>query len=31
MSVDALQLSPFGTRRVPLLLQTEAAECVLAC
>ncbi|HVK31666.1 MAG TPA: peptidase domain-containing ABC transporter [Burkholderiaceae bacterium] len=31
MSVDALQLSPFGTRRVPLLLQTEAAECALAC
>lgn len=31
MSVDALQLSPFGARRVPLLLQTEAAECALAC
>jgi ATP-binding cassette, subfamily B, bacterial CvaB/MchF/RaxB len=24
-------LSPFGSRRVPMLLQTEAAECALAC
>lgn len=31
MSVDALELSPFASRRVPLLLQTEAAECALAC
>jgi ATP-binding cassette, subfamily B, bacterial CvaB/MchF/RaxB len=31
MSVDALKLSPFASRRVPLLLQTEAAECALAC
>jgi ATP-binding cassette subfamily B protein RaxB len=31
MSVEALQLSPFGTRRVPLVLQSEAAECALAC
>jgi ATP-binding cassette, subfamily B, bacterial CvaB/MchF/RaxB len=28
---DALRLSPFGSRRVPMLLQTEAAECALAC
>ena len=28
--IDALHLG-FGTRRVPLLLQTEAAECGLAC
>jgi ATP-binding cassette subfamily B protein RaxB len=31
VSVDALELSPFASRRVPLLLQTEAAECALAC
>jgi ATP-binding cassette subfamily B protein RaxB len=31
MLADALRLSPFGTRRVPMLLQTEAAECALAC
>jgi ATP-binding cassette subfamily B protein RaxB len=31
MSADALRLSPFGTLRVPMLLQTEAAECALAC
>jgi ATP-binding cassette subfamily B protein RaxB len=31
MFVDALRLSPWGTPRVPLLLQTEAAECALAC
>jgi ATP-binding cassette, subfamily B, bacterial CvaB/MchF/RaxB len=28
---DALRLSPFGRARVPLLLQSEAAECALAC
>ena len=31
MRADALRLSPFGSRRVPMLLQTEAAECALAC
>ncbi len=31
MRADALSLSPFGSRRVPMLLQTEAAECALAC
>jgi ATP-binding cassette subfamily B protein RaxB len=31
MLADALRLSPFGTLRVPMLLQTEAAECALAC
>jgi len=31
MRADALRLSPFGSRRVPMLLQTEAAECGLAC
>jgi ATP-binding cassette, subfamily B, bacterial CvaB/MchF/RaxB len=31
MRVDALRLSPFGRPRVPMLLQSEAAECVLAC
>lgn len=32
--VDGLNLSPagwFGARRVPVVLQTEAAECALAC
>jgi ATP-binding cassette, subfamily B, bacterial CvaB/MchF/RaxB len=31
LRADALRLSPFGSRRVPMLLQTEAAECALAC
>jgi ATP-binding cassette subfamily B protein RaxB len=31
MRTDALRLSPFGRTRVPLLLQSEAAECALAC
>jgi ATP-binding cassette subfamily B protein RaxB len=31
MGIDALRLSPFGRARVPLLLQSEAAECALAC
>jgi ATP-binding cassette subfamily B protein RaxB len=31
MFVDALRLSPWGRARVPMLLQTEAAECALAC
>jgi ATP-binding cassette subfamily B protein RaxB len=31
MGPDALRLSPFGRARVPLLLQSEAAECALAC
>jgi ATP-binding cassette, subfamily B, bacterial CvaB/MchF/RaxB len=31
MRADALRLSPFGSRRVPMLLQSEAAECALAC
>jgi ATP-binding cassette, subfamily B, bacterial CvaB/MchF/RaxB len=31
MSADALALSPLRSRRVPMLLQTEAAECALAC
>jgi ATP-binding cassette, subfamily B, bacterial CvaB/MchF/RaxB len=31
MRADALRLSPFGSHRVPMLLQTEAAECALAC
>jgi ATP-binding cassette subfamily B protein RaxB len=31
MFVDALRLSPWGAQRVPVLLQTEAAECALAC
>jgi ATP-binding cassette subfamily B protein RaxB len=31
MGPDALRLSPFGRARAPLLLQSEAAECALAC
>jgi ATP-binding cassette subfamily B protein RaxB len=31
MRTDALRLSPFGRPRVPLVLQSEAAECALAC
>jgi ATP-binding cassette subfamily B protein RaxB len=31
MGPDALRLSPFGRVRVPLVLQSEAAECALAC
>jgi ATP-binding cassette, subfamily B, bacterial CvaB/MchF/RaxB len=31
MGTDALRLSPFGRARTPLLLQSEAAECALAC
>jgi ATP-binding cassette, subfamily B, bacterial CvaB/MchF/RaxB len=31
MRVDALRLSPFGRPSVPVLLQSEAAECALAC
>jgi ATP-binding cassette, subfamily B, bacterial CvaB/MchF/RaxB len=31
MWAQALRLSPFGAPRVPMLLQTEAAECALAC
>jgi ATP-binding cassette subfamily B protein RaxB len=31
MRIDALRLSPFGRPRVPVLLQSEAAECALAC
>jgi ATP-binding cassette subfamily B protein RaxB len=31
MRTDALRLSPFGRPQVPLLLQSEAAECALAC
>ncbi len=31
MGPDALRLSPFGRARVPLLLQSEVAECALAC
>ena len=34
MDPDALQLAPtvwFGAHRVPVVLQTEAAECALAC
>jgi ATP-binding cassette subfamily B protein RaxB len=31
MRIDALRLSPFGRPRVPMLLQSEAAECALAC
>jgi len=31
MEVGALRLSAWGARHVPVLLQTEAAECALAC
>ena len=31
MMASALRLWPFGARPVPLLLQSEAAECTLAC
>jgi ATP-binding cassette, subfamily B, bacterial CvaB/MchF/RaxB len=31
MWAQALRLSPFGAPRVPMVLQTEAAECALAC
>ena len=31
MRIDALRLSPFCRPRVPMLLQSEAAECALAC
>jgi ATP-binding cassette subfamily B protein RaxB len=31
MRTDALRLSPLGGRRTPLVLQSEAAECALAC